>query len=319
MSDRESRARRTALAALGVMFVVFIVLSGMSFVGARKAPLPEQVSFAGHGAVAGKRVFQAYDCMGCHTIVGNGAYFAPDLTTIYKRAGPAWLSAFLPSPGSWPTGAAVAAQLQNPAVAADAGATTLDAYYAKYPGARERVDRRGGQRSFMPNLRFRPDEIPAIIAFLKYTSDLNTEGWPPVPEVSGEQRTGAAGTGAAAAPSGPSGSASGAESAALVTTADSAAAGGRLATQFGCVACHSTTTQKVIGPGWGGLYGSTVRLTTGATVVADSAYLDESIRDPNAEITAGFAPNIMPNFGTLVTPSQRTLIIAYIRSLGRTR
>jgi nitric oxide reductase subunit C len=29
---------------------------------------------------AGKQAWQKYDCIGCHTIFGNGSYFAPDMT-----------------------------------------------------------------------------------------------------------------------------------------------------------------------------------------------------------------------------------------------
>lgn len=322
MSYQETRARRTALVAFGLMLVIFIVLSGMSFIGSRKQALPQDVSFAGQGAIQGKRVFQAYDCMGCHTMLGNGAYFAPDLTKIYTTAGPAWLSAFLPSPGSWPTAVAVAAQLQNSAISADAGATTLDAYYARYPGAKERVERRGGMHSFMPSLRFRPDEIPALIAFLKYSSEMNTEGWPPTPDVNGLNNARAARGDLAAASTSAmttaatTTAAAGAAASAPVTVADSIAAGAKAAQQLGCTACHAATTQKIIGPGWGGLFGSTVKLTTGATVVANEAYIEESISDPDAKIVAGFTPHIMPNFGSLVTPAQRAVIVAYIRSLG---
>jgi nitric oxide reductase subunit C len=37
--------------------------------------------------VAGKRVFQKYNCNDCHTILGFGAYYAPDLTKVVQRVG----------------------------------------------------------------------------------------------------------------------------------------------------------------------------------------------------------------------------------------
>src|SRR5512141_1352526 len=37
--------------------------------------------------VAGKRVFEKYNCNDCHTILGFGAYYAPDLTRAYSRLG----------------------------------------------------------------------------------------------------------------------------------------------------------------------------------------------------------------------------------------
>lgn len=37
--------------------------------------------------VAGKRVFEKYNCNDCHTILGFGAYYAPDMTKVVKRIG----------------------------------------------------------------------------------------------------------------------------------------------------------------------------------------------------------------------------------------
>jgi len=48
---------------------------------------------------AGKRAWQAHDCIGCHTILGNGAYYAPDLTKVTVRRGPAYVAAWLKNPG----------------------------------------------------------------------------------------------------------------------------------------------------------------------------------------------------------------------------
>lgn len=38
-------------------------------------------------AVAGKRAFQKYNCNDCHTILGFGGYYAPDLTKVVRRIG----------------------------------------------------------------------------------------------------------------------------------------------------------------------------------------------------------------------------------------
>lgn len=318
MIDREARRRRTALGILGLMMLIFIVLSGVSFLDSRGQATPATVSFGQYGAIQGKRVFQAYNCMGCHTIVGNGAYLGPDLTQIYARVGPAWLAAFLPSAGAWPTATAVGVQLQDSTVAAAAGVTTLDAYEAKYPGVREHLTRTGS--SYMPNLPLKREEVGALIAFLRYTSEMNTEGWPP--KVLANAVTAAApapGVAAVVAAPLPAPGAAGAAGAAAApaTAANPAEEGAELVKTFGCLACHRTDEQKLVGPGWGELYDSKVALATGATVEADSAYIDESIRDPNAKIVAGFPASVMPNYGTMISTSQRAAIVAYIRSLGR--
>lgn len=37
--------------------------------------------------IAGKRVFEKYNCNDCHTILGFGGYYAPDLTKVVQRVG----------------------------------------------------------------------------------------------------------------------------------------------------------------------------------------------------------------------------------------
>jgi len=322
----EPRARRRALAVLGIMLIIFIVLSGMSFLGSRPQAKPDQVTFATHDAVEGKRVFQGYNCMGCHTIVGNGAYFGPDLTDVYERAGPAWLAAFLPSAGAWPTAVALEVQLHDSVIAAESNAATRDEYFAAYPGARERVERRGGSHSYMPNLPLTKDEVGALIAFLKYTSEMNTEGWPPKPLVNGlENRRASRGQLAALATSSGTGTAATTASAVPAVPAaaegsaqtDLAAEGEKLVRDVGCTACHSTGSNTLVGPGWEGVFGSTVELSDGRTVKADDAYIDESMVDPNAKVVKGFGQGLMPSYATLLTQEQRNAIVAYIRTLGR--
>ncbi len=313
----ETRARRTALGVLGLMLIIFIVLSGMSFLGSRPQAKPEAVTFAGHDAVEGKRIFQAYNCMGCHTIVGNGAYFGPDLTDVYERAGPAWLAAFLPSAGSWPTAVALNVQLQDKTIAAESEASTQDDYFAAYPGARERVERRGGGRSYMPNLPIKKDEVLALIAFLKYTSEMNTEGWPPKPLVNGLEnpRASRGRLASATIPTPTTAAAQAGESEG--EHADPAAEGAKLVKDVGCTACHSTGENTLVGPGWGGVYGSNVELSDGSTVKADDAYIEESMVDPNAKVVKGFGQGLMPSYATLLSEDQRKAIVAYIRTLGR--
>jgi cytochrome c oxidase subunit 2 len=64
-------------------------------------------------------------------------------------------------------------------------------------------------------------------------------------------------------------------------------------TLYGCNACHSLDGSAGAGPTWAGLYGSVRTMTDGTTVVADDAYIRESIVLPNALIVQGFAANLM--------------------------
>ncbi|MNX90141.1 Nitric oxide reductase subunit C [compost metagenome] len=48
--------------------------------------------------VHGKEIWEANNCMGCHTLFGEGAYYAPELTKVYERRGPVWMTTFLKDP-----------------------------------------------------------------------------------------------------------------------------------------------------------------------------------------------------------------------------
>jgi len=93
-----------------------------------------------------------------------------------------------------------------------------------------------------------------------------------------------------------------------------AEAGARLFQQFGCVGCH-LPDGKGRAPSLVGLFGKKVTLTTKQTVIADEAYIHESIVDPQAKVVAGYAP-VMPTFKGLINEDGLAQIIAYIKSLG---
>lgn len=93
------------------------------------------------------------------------------------------------------------------------------------------------------------------------------------------------------------------------------AAGKRLFERSGCSNCHLPSgTGKC--PSLVGLYGTTVRLQSGATVVADDAYLRESILTPAAKVVAGYQP-VMPVFQGQLSEQEILQLISYIRSLSK--
>jgi cytochrome c oxidase subunit 2 len=81
----------------------------------------------------------------------------------------------------------------------------------------------------------------------------------------------------------------------------------------GCAACHSINGAQGIGPTWFGLFGHEVHFTDGTTVIADEAYLAESIHEPQAKIVKGFETQLMPTYG--FTDEQIADIVAYIKTL----
>jgi nitric oxide reductase subunit C len=91
----------------------------------------------------GKDVWHRKNCVNCHTLLGEGAYYAPDLTKITQQRGTPYLTAFLKDPSQ---------------------------FYS------ERVNRR-----LMPNPKLSDAEIADVIAFLDWVSKIDNNGWPPRP------------------------------------------------------------------------------------------------------------------------------------------
>jgi cytochrome c oxidase subunit 2 len=90
-------------------------------------------------------------------------------------------------------------------------------------------------------------------------------------------------------------------------------AGEKLFAEKACSTCH-------LGAGLGrapslnGVYGAKILLADGSTVIADEAYIRESILLPNAKIVAGYQP-VMPTFQGQLTEEQILALTAYIKSL----
>jgi nitric oxide reductase subunit C len=95
----------------------------------------------------GKKTIQGRNCMNCHTLLGNGAYFAPDLTR-------AWL---------------------DPAWGSEGSRETLMLLFLKDPANNARTYGTGRR---MPNLHLTDEEAKAVIAFLKWMSAIDTNGFP---------------------------------------------------------------------------------------------------------------------------------------------
>lgn len=99
----------------------------------------------------GKLVIQTRACMDCHTFFGNGAYYGPDLTKAWID--PAWRKIWMPMTGQPTRADAMVAFLMNP---------------EKYPTWRRE----------MPNMQLTREDAEAVVAYLKWTSAINTNGFP---------------------------------------------------------------------------------------------------------------------------------------------
>ncbi len=101
--------------------------------------------------IKGKLTIQSRNCMDCHTLLGNGAYYAPDLTKAWLD--PKWEKMMIPMTGAKTKEEAMVKFLMHP----DKFATW---------------DRR------MPNLHLTEEEAKAIVAYLKWMSAIDTNGFP---------------------------------------------------------------------------------------------------------------------------------------------
>jgi nitric oxide reductase subunit C len=93
--------------------------------------------------VAGKHVWHRKNCINCHTLLGEGAYYAPDLTKITDLRGEAYLRSFLKNP-------------------------------SRFYSERE-------HRRLMPNPNLDDREIGQVIAFLSWVARIDNQDWPPRP------------------------------------------------------------------------------------------------------------------------------------------
>ena len=129
-------------------FVASTLLSALVFVALtidshRKIPGLTNAAAIDASVIAGKNVWHRNNCINCHTLLGEGAYYAPDLTQITTQRGSAYLREFLKDPSRF------------------------------YSEARD--------RRLMPTLALTDADITALIAFLGWVSKIDTQGWPPRP------------------------------------------------------------------------------------------------------------------------------------------
>jgi cytochrome c oxidase subunit 2 len=90
--------------------------------------------------------------------------------------------------------------------------------------------------------------------------------------------------------------------------------GARMYKKFGCGACHTTDGSQNIGPSFKGVFGKTEQLEGGRSVTVDENYIRKSIEEPQADIVAGFPPQ-MPSFKGQIKDKGIDGLIAYIKSL----
>jgi len=95
----KSQARAFFLGGTILSFAVFIALSWHTL--SKEVPKNTNAQNLTPEVIEGKKIWEANNCMGCHTILGEGAYYAPELTRVYERRGEGYIKAVLMSKTPW--------------------------------------------------------------------------------------------------------------------------------------------------------------------------------------------------------------------------
>jgi cytochrome c oxidase subunit II len=90
--------------------------------------------------------------------------------------------------------------------------------------------------------------------------------------------------------------------------------GKRIAMAQGCLKCHSLDGSQHIGPTWLDMYLRKETLENGETVVADEAYMTNSMIDPRAKIVKGYKP-VMPTYKGKLAAPEAAALVEFIKSL----
>lgn len=93
----KSAARAFFLIGTALFSALFIWLTVDTF---RRIPAQTNAGDLNDSVIRGKHLWDRNNCMGCHTLLGEGAYYAPELTRVYQRRGPAFIKAMLQDPES---------------------------------------------------------------------------------------------------------------------------------------------------------------------------------------------------------------------------
>lgn len=282
--------RQTRLFAIVSTALCAVLFIGMTIDSHRKFGDLTNADQLTPEVIHGKDVWHKYNCVNCHTLLGEGAYYAPDLTKIAQHRGAPYLKAYMRNPAN---------------------------FYDEQK-----------HRRLMPKQDLSDKEIDDLISFLDWISKIDNQGWPPRPilvtgsAIPGVGLTDAQRAGAPDAAPRPPGSRPVDESNNPVALGQALFS----ATPPGCFACHSTTAGvNLAGPSLAGIVAHAEQVLASAEYKGKAkdveGYIRESIVDPNAYLYPGpmYSANgqsFMPaNYGKELTPEQIDQLVAYLVTL----
>ena len=95
----KNQARTFFLGGTVLFFLIFLLLSWHTL--SREVPKQTHEENMTDAVIRGKMLFDKNNCMGCHTIMGEGAYYAPELTKVIDRKGEGFCKIVLMAKEPW--------------------------------------------------------------------------------------------------------------------------------------------------------------------------------------------------------------------------
>jgi nitric oxide reductase subunit C len=88
----KSMARNIFYGGAVFFFLLFLALTFDTMQTLPKRDHRENIT---DSVVRGKHIWETRQCIGCHTLLGEGAYFAPELGNVYTRRGGEFIKAWI--------------------------------------------------------------------------------------------------------------------------------------------------------------------------------------------------------------------------------
>jgi nitric oxide reductase subunit C len=129
-------ARNIFIGGTAVVWVIFLVMTYMSHASYPERTHPQNIT---PEVEWGKKVWEKHACIDCHTLLGEGAYYAPELGNVMTRRGEEYVRLVLN--------------------------TTAQQGW--------------GSTRRMPKFDLSERDIEGLVAFFKWMDEVDTSNWPP--------------------------------------------------------------------------------------------------------------------------------------------
>ena len=144
MSERITKSMARNIYLGGGLFAI-LVFAGLTVDTVQRVPKLSNSEKITESVAKGKKIWEENNCVGCHTIMGEGAYYAPELANVFERRG-----------------------MNNE--------ETFKAYLQSWMAAQPTQE---PNRRKMPQFNLSVEQVNNLADFLIWTSRIDDNEWPP--------------------------------------------------------------------------------------------------------------------------------------------